>query len=163
MRTKKFYYFWIMGKINKNIKNELVEKIGVVYERAGHTPMAGRIVGVLFLSEPPYRSFDELVKELSASKSAISNGLNLLSSMGLVEYETFSGDRKRYFKLNLQALETIFRKELENISNFSLLLKKVRDVRSPKYSDFNSGIDNFIKLIEIFQDEYPRIINKWKE
>jgi len=152
-----------MEKTDENIKNELVEKIGIVYEKAGHTPMAGRIVGVLFLSEPPYKSFDELVKALSASKSAISNGLNLLIAMGLVEYETFSGDRKRYFKLNLIALETIFRKELENIGNFSLLLKKVRETRSSKYSDFNKGIDNFIKLIDIFQAEYPRIIEKWKK
>jgi len=152
-----------MKMTDKYIRNELVENIGIVYEKAGHTPMAGRIVGVLFLSEPPYKSFDELVVELSASKSAISNGLNLLLAMGLVEYETFSGDRKRYFKLNLPALETIFRKELENISRFGALLRKVRATRSSKYSDFNKGIDNFIKLIDIFQAEYHRIIEKWKE
>jgi DNA-binding transcriptional regulator GbsR (MarR family) len=139
-----------------------VEKIGIVYEKAGHTPMAGRIAGMLFLSEPPYRSFDELVKELSASKSAISNGLNLLQAMGFVEYETFPGDRKRYFKLNLHALEIIFRKELENIANFSVLLKEVRETRSSDYPEFNNGIDNFINLIEIFQAEYPLIIEQWK-
>ncbi len=152
-----------MKKNDEKIRKELVEKIGIVYEKAGHTPMAGRIAGILFLSEPPYRSFDELVKELSASKSAISNGLNLLIAMGFAEYETFPGDRKRYFKLNLQALETIFRKELENISNFSALLKKVRETRSSKYTEFNKGIDDFIKLIEIFQAEYPLIIEKWRK
>lgn len=152
-----------MEKTNEEIKRELVEKIGIVYEKAGHTPMAGRIAGLLFLAEPPYKSFHELVEELSASKSAISNGLNLLLAMGLIEYETFSGDRKRYFKLNLMALETIFRKELENISNFSELLKKVRETRSPEYIEFNQGIDNFIKLVDIFQEEYPHIIEKWKK
>ena len=152
-----------MEKTNEEIKRELVEKIGIVYEKAGHTPMAGRIAGLLFLAEPPYKSFHELVEELSASKSAISNGFNLLLAMGLIEYETFSGDRKRYFKLNLMALETIFRKELENISNFSELLKKVRETRSPEYIEFNQGIDNFIKLVDIFQEEYPHIIEKWKK
>ena len=151
-----------MKKNDENIKKELVEKIGIVYENAGHTPIAGRIAGILFLSEPPYRSFDELVKELSASKSAISNGLNLLQAMGLVEYETFPGDRKRYFKLNLLALERIFSKEFENITNFSILLKKVRETRSSNYPAFNNGIDNFIKLVEIFEAEYPLIIEKWK-
>jgi DNA-binding transcriptional regulator GbsR (MarR family) len=152
-----------MKKTDENVKNQLVEKIGIVYEKAGHTPMAGRIAGVLFLSEPPYKSFDELVKELSASKSAISNALNMLLAMGLVEYETFSGDRKRYFKLNLLSLETMFKRELENIANFSGLLKKVREARSPKYWEFNEGIDDFIKLIDIFQAEYPQIIEKWKK
>jgi hypothetical protein len=28
---------------------------------------------------------------------------------------------------------------------------------------FNKGIDNFIKLIDIFQAEYPLIIEKWKK
>jgi hypothetical protein len=48
-----------------NIKKqkELIEKIGVIYEKAGHTPIAGRVAGLLFLSEPPYKSFEQIVLE----------------------------------------------------------------------------------------------------
>ncbi len=150
-----------MKTLDKN-KKELVEKIGVVYEKAGHTPMAGRIAGVLFLAEPPFMSFDELTDELYASKSAVSNALNLLMAMGLVDYKTFPGDRKRYFKINLKALDLILRKEIENINTLSTLLKKVRKARSNKYVEFNKEIDTFTNLLDIFYIEYPKIIERWE-
>jgi len=152
-----------MKKMDINIKSELVEKIGVVYERAGHTPMAGRVAGLLFLAEPPYKSFDQLVLELSASKSAVSNALNVLLAMGLIDYETFQGDRKRYFKINAKGLDAILNKEIENIKNLSAILKQVLNIRNKKYADFNEGIESFINLLEIFHKEYPAIIEKWKK
>ena len=146
----------------KNIKKELIERIGVIYEQAGHTPMAGRVAGLLFLAEPPYKSFDQLVEELSASKSAVSNALNVLLAMGLIDYKTFHGDRKRYFKINVTGLDAILKKEIENIRNLSGLLNKVIDNRSNKDNEFNEGIKNFIRLLDIFYEEYPLIIEKWK-
>jgi len=147
---------------NKNQKG-LIESIGVIYERAGHTPMAGRVAGLLFLAEPPYKSFDQLVAELSASKSAISNALNVLLAMGLIDYKTFHGDRKRYFKINVSGLDAILKKEIENIRNLSEILTKVIVNRSNQDYEFNEGIKNFISLLDIFYEEYPAIIEKWKK
>ena len=147
----------------RNIKKELIESIGVIYERAGHTPMAGRVAGLLFLAEPPYKSFDQLVEELSASKSAVSNALNVLLAMGLIDYKTFHGDRKRYFKINVTGLDSILKKEIDNIRNLSELLNKVINNRSNQDQEFNAGIKKFICLLDIFYEEYPAIIEKWKK
>jgi DNA-binding transcriptional regulator GbsR (MarR family) len=147
---------------NQNIQKELIESIGVIYERAGHTPMAGRVAGLLFLAEPPYKSFEQLVSELSASKSAVSNALNVLLAMGLIDYITFHGDRKRYFRINVTGLDAILKKEIDNIKNLSELLNKVINNRSGQDTEFNEGIKNFICLLDIFYEEYPAIIEKWK-
>jgi len=150
-------------EIKGNIQKELIESIGVIYERAGHTPMAGRVAGLLFLAEPPYKSFDQLVSDLEASKSAVSNALNVLLAMGLIDYKTFHGDRKRYFKINVTGLDAILKKENDNIKNLSELLKKVVNARSGQDHEFNEGIKNFICLLDIFYAEYPAIIEKWKK
>jgi DNA-binding transcriptional regulator GbsR (MarR family) len=125
--------------------------------------MAGRVAGLLFLAEPPYKSFDELVSELAASKSAVSNALKVLLAMGLIDYKTFHGDRKRYFKINVAGLDTILKKEIENIKNLSELLNRVVDTRNDQDHQFNEGIKNFISLLDIFYEEYPLIIEKWKK
>lgn len=41
---------------------ELIEETGKVFEKFGLTPMQGRVVACFTLSDPPEKTFDELVK-----------------------------------------------------------------------------------------------------
>lgn len=150
-------------KEQNKLKRELIEKIGVIYEIAGHTHMTGRVVGLLLLAEPPFKSFESIVEELNASKSSISNTLKLLISMGLVEYITFTGDRKRYFKIKVSAFESMLYKETENLRNYIQLLKKVQELRSDVNEKFNNDLKRFISFFELVEREYPIMIKKWKE
>ena len=88
------------GSRSANQLAEKVEKIGIMIEQMGHAPVPGRIVAYLMLSEPPYRDFYEIQEFLKASKSTISTALNQLMQAGVVNYITFSGDRRRYFQIN---------------------------------------------------------------
>ena len=76
----------------------LIEKIGIVTEREGMQPAAARIIGLLYVADNPELTFDEILGALRISKSAASNALNLLLQTNRIEYTTFSGDRKRYFR-----------------------------------------------------------------
>ena len=84
-----------------NLKQR-VEDIGVVYEQFGKTPIASRVFSFLLLSEPSHKTFDEIREFLKASKSAVSNAINSHLQDGTINYKTFSGDRKRYFYLDLE-------------------------------------------------------------
>ncbi len=77
---------------------ELVERIGVVHERHGMRPAAGRIIGLLLVSPVPELTFDEIRETLGLSKSATSTSLSFLQAVGSVTYITRPGDRKRYFR-----------------------------------------------------------------
>ena len=82
-------------------KAQLTEKLGVLMERKYKlAPVAARILSTLILSGQPGLSFDELVKQLQASKSTVSTNLEHLQNIKRIEYFTMPGDRKRYFKLN---------------------------------------------------------------
>ena len=46
-----------------DIRNrEITEETGKVFEKLGLTPMQGRIVAHFMVSDPPEKTFDELVK-----------------------------------------------------------------------------------------------------
>ena len=98
----------------ENQQKIFIEKIGVKTEKMGDSPLSGRILGALLLAEPPYMTFDYLCESLSASKSSISNNLNVLMKEGvnMIEYFTIPGDRKRYFKISFEN----WNKHLKNIS-----------------------------------------------
>lgn len=66
-------------------EKHFVEDIGLYFEQMGLPRMAGRVLGVLLIADPPVQSLNDLCGVLQASKSAISTAARLLIEMGLSE------------------------------------------------------------------------------
>jgi len=62
-----------------------VEEVGISFEDMSLPRMAGRILGWLFISDPPYQSIGELAEALMASKGSISTMTRLLTQLNLIE------------------------------------------------------------------------------
>ena len=77
----------------KKVTRDTIEDTGKVFEKFGLTPMQGRIVAYFTVSDPPEKTFDELVKYFKASKSSVSNSLNYLLQNKIIDYKTFASDR----------------------------------------------------------------------
>lgn len=79
-------------------QRELIERIGRNNERDGFQPVTARILGLLMVMDKEEYTFDEIVDEMQISKSSASNALRNLELRGVIEYVTYPGDRKRYFR-----------------------------------------------------------------
>lgn len=105
-------------------KRMLIEDIGIILEyRADLAPLAARIYAALLISSNEGLTFDEIIETVQASKSTVSNNLNILVQLNYVEYFTRPGNRKRYFKASkfyvknaLEQYLTLLNKELEIIN-----------------------------------------------
>jgi DNA-binding transcriptional regulator GbsR (MarR family) len=139
-----------------------IEKFGVYFKKAGHQPLMGRLMAYLMLAEPPQKSFEEISEFLLASKSAVSNVLKLLITFGYVDYVSFAGDRKRYFKLNHECWDTYFESQRKEVEEFMNLTTEVLSLRSDKYPEINKGIRELYLLMETFEEEMSSMIEKWK-
>jgi len=149
---------------SKEIKiRECIEKFGVYYKKTGHQPMVGRLMAYLMLAEPPHKTFEEIVEFLISSKSAVSNTLNMLMYMGIVDYVKFSGDRKRYFRLNQNAWNTMFEAQIQEFSNLRGLVQEILNLRSEQFPELNQEISDFNSLLQLYEKEFPDILNQWKQ
>lgn len=147
---------------NKETK-ELVEKFGVFLEKAvNFQPVSARIAGYLLISEPPYKTFDEIREYLNVSKSAVSQALNLLVSQNFLDYMTLHGDRKRYFKITANPWLNIIKKDFECMLQFKPLFQEILKQRSDKYPELNNQLKTMISFLEIFEKEIPLIFKKYK-
>jgi DNA-binding transcriptional regulator GbsR (MarR family) len=86
-----------------DVKHQLAEKhfiedIGLFFEQMGMPRMAGRILGVLLISEPPAQSITEITQKLKASKGSISLMTRLLVENGLIERVASPLPRQSYFR-----------------------------------------------------------------
>lgn len=152
-----------MSKMTLQKKQEQVEAMGVFFEKAGYSPMAGRVFSCLLLAEPPYQDFYQIQEFLSASKSATSNALNLLMKEGTVDYLTFSGDRKRYFRVNLDKWLLSAFQRVKAVGSLNQLLEDVLSSRDEaKFMEFNTDLRQVIEFNTFITNGLDKLIEEWK-
>jgi DNA-binding transcriptional regulator GbsR (MarR family) len=77
---------------------DFIERMGLALESDGLPRIAGRIFGLLLVSED-CRSLDELAEELRVSKGSVSTNARLLEQRGVLERNSRPSDRRDYYRV----------------------------------------------------------------
>lgn len=142
---------------------ELIEEIGIYHENNGFQPAVARVMGLLLVSDKPELTFEEISETLNISKSATSNALNMLLNTGHIEYITFSGDRKRYFRIKSSNWRDLFYKRMEDLGALNNILKRVLEVRKRENPIYDEKLQNFISFLDYLKTQLPNLIEKWEK
>ncbi len=148
----------------------LAEEIGMAIEkRADLSSLAARIYAALILSSEEGLTFDEIVEWHQASKSSVSNNLNVLTKLKYIEYYTKPGNRKRYFRTSKLYVKSAMEKYQEHFEQEMKILEKInvynREHNPEKFkneksvgtvfhdylADLSKGFQKKIKEIEQFE------------
>ncbi|MGD9993990.1 MAG: GbsR/MarR family transcriptional regulator [Salinivirgaceae bacterium] len=131
-------------------QRELIEKIGLYFDKEGFQPIAGRILGLLMVMDKEQFTFDEIVEELQISKSSASNALKNLEIREDIEYITQPGDRKRYFQIRKQdkfnLIKTFEKKMRHTMEMFDCILSLKADKNSSN-AVFLSEMKNTLEFV----------------
>lgn len=141
---------------------EIIEETGKVFEKFDLTPMQGRIIAYFTISDPPEKTFDELVKYFKASKSSVSNSLNYLLQNKIIDYKTFASDRKRYFFITDSFFRVYFKKIVENVSELKEYAYRTVSMRSPDYPHASEKILKWIENANRFQETLEQTLDSIK-
>jgi DNA-binding transcriptional regulator GbsR (MarR family) len=144
------------------ITRETIEDTGKVFEKFGLTPMQGRIIAYFTVSDPPEKTFDELVKYFKASKSSVSNSLNYLLQNKIIDYKTFASDRKRYFYLTDSFFRVYFMKVLENVTELKEYAYRTVSMRTPEFPVASEKILKWIENANRFQESLESTLESIK-
>ena len=77
---------------------DFIDRMGLALESDGLPRIAGRIFGLLLVSED-CRSLDQLASELRVSKSSVSTNARLLEQHGVLERNSRPSDRRDYYRV----------------------------------------------------------------
>ncbi|MCK6691651.1 MAG: MarR family transcriptional regulator [Thermoanaerobaculia bacterium] len=141
-----------------------VEQMGVFFERSGFAPVTGRVFAYLLVCDPPHKDFFAIQEFLKASKSAISNALAVLTNEGLVDYITFSGDRRRYFRINTNGWLSSLKNKLRRVGVLGDLLNDVLNERCESDCPaFNHELKKIIFFQSYLSKGIEQLIVEWEE
>ena len=80
-------------------RDQLIEDIGLFWERYGLPRIFGRMHGLLLLSNEPHLSLDRIAKELNISKASASTIARQMNAMTMINKSTVPGDRRDYYRI----------------------------------------------------------------
>src|ERR1700680_3169135 len=75
--------------------------------RYAFPPMVGRVIGYLTVCDPPEPSIGELAEALLASRSAITNALNVLENLKLIRHTRVAGERMDRVQIDMSSAESL--------------------------------------------------------
>lgn len=156
-----------MKKITKE-QSELIEEIGlVIEERADLSPLAARIYATLILASEDGLTFDDITEAHGASKSSVSNNLNVLVKLKYAEYYTKSGERKRYFKASkfyvktaMEKYNELFEKEINVVDKINNFNKKNNPEKFKNEESVGTLYQNYLSELK---DGFERKMKQFKK
>ncbi|GAA0996150.1 siderophore transport transcriptional regulator MmpR5 [Acrocarpospora macrocephala] len=137
------------------------DHVGRFYARQyGFPPMAGRLLGYLFVCDPPQQTIDELGEALLASRSAITGAVKLLESYRMARRTRGAGERVDRVSLDPvsqqpQNFDSAIHKEHAALfrEGLALLADAPPDRRAP--------LAEMVALADFLSERLPALRDEW--
>ncbi len=144
-------------------EKHFIEDFGLLFEESGHPRMAGRILGCLLISDPPYLSTAELADILQASKGSLSTMTRFLLQMGLIERVGLPGHRRDYFQIKSGAWTQLVRHAVYELSALRKLAERGLELMEAQDSELKQRLQEARDLFSYMEREYPLLIERWEK
>ncbi len=133
--------------IDKMVKENLLKRFADAYQNDGFPPMAGKIMGLFYISNQKYLSFNDIIEETGASKGAVSKTIKLLIDMRRINFiPSKEKGRKRLFYLDIQGIKIFLRSVVENYRKQDQLLIECKGLRNDENDEMNNFIDDSLEF-----------------
>jgi DNA-binding transcriptional regulator GbsR (MarR family) len=137
-----------------------IEDIGLYFEQMGLPRMAGRVLGVLLISDPPEQSINSLCETLQASKSSISTTTRLLTEMGLIERVAAPVPRRAYFQFKPGGWVLFIRQRLRLWASLHQLAERGLELQQAQDPALRQRLQEAHDMFSSIEEELPALLER---
>ncbi|MEO0600975.1 MAG: MarR family transcriptional regulator [Myxococcota bacterium] len=137
-----------------------IEEVALFYEDLGLPRIAGRILALLLVCDPPSRTAAELTEELGASKASVSQMTRLLITLGFIERFGVRGSRAAHFRVRDDGFEAMFTQQIAALTALGPMAE-----RGVALVGAGAGADRLRKLralLRFFEEAMPEMLARWR-
>ncbi|MBJ8338489.1 MarR family transcriptional regulator [Antrihabitans sp. YC3-6] len=137
------------------------DHVGRFYARQyGFPPMAGRLLGYLFVCEPAAQTIDELSDALLASRSAITGAVKMLESFHIVRRDRAAGERVDRVTIDPES------RQPQNFDSaiheeHAALFREGLALLSDSSAERRAPLEETIALAEFLGERLPELRDEW--
>jgi len=139
-----------------------IEDIGLYFERLGMPRMAGRILGVLLISDPEAQSITDIASKLSASKSSISIMARLLIEVGLIERVANPIPRRDYYRFKPGGWILYMQQWLALMAGLHKIAERGLELMQNKPPELQERLMEAHDLFSFMEEHFPALLENLK-
>jgi DNA-binding transcriptional regulator GbsR (MarR family) len=144
-------------------ETHFVEDISLYFQQMGLPRMAGRVLGVLLISDPPEQSLTDLAERLQASKSSISTTTRLLIEIGLVERAPSPVPRQVYFQFKRGGWVAFVRQRLVLWASLHEIAERGLALQQDQDPALRERLQEAHDLFSKIEEELPALLHRVEE
>ena len=141
-------------------ERHFIEDISLYFEQMGLPRMAGRILGVLLISNPPEQSLTDLCEVLQASKSAVSTSARLLDEMGLIERVPSPVPRQVYFRFTPGGWVVFMRMRLRLMASLHQIAEHGLVLLKDEDPTLRARLQEAHDMFSLIEQELPALLGR---
>ncbi|RPJ01867.1 MAG: MarR family transcriptional regulator [Chloroflexi bacterium] len=141
-------------------EKHFVEDISLYFEQMGLPRIAGRVLGVLLICDPPAQSLTDLCEILQASKSSVSTTTRLLTEMGLIERVASPVPRQVYFQFKSGGWLVIIRQHLRLWASLHQLAEQGLELLRDRDPGLRERLQEAHDMFSAIEDELPALLGR---
>ena len=141
---------------------EFIEMMGRHFEEEGTARIAGRLVGMLMLTEAP-ASLDELAERLQVSKGSVSLNARLLEDWGIAERITRPGDRRDFYRIAPDVSTRLLERQIARIRVLDDRIAAVRTRLEPLSDTVRTRLDRAMDFNGAAVRSFTRMLEELRE
>jgi len=141
-------------------QKHFIEDISLYFEQMGLPRMAGRILGVLLISNPPEQSMADLCEVLQASKSAISTTTRLLTEMGLIERVPSAKPREVAFQFKPGGWLVFMRMRLRLMASLHQIAERGLELLKDEPPALRERLQEAHDMFSLIEEQLPALLKR---
>ena len=141
-------------------KKHFIQDVSLYFEQMGLPRMAGRILGVLLICDPPEQSITDLCQVLQSSKSSISTNTRLLSEMGLIERVPSPMPRQVYFQFASGGWVVFMRMRLRLMASLHQIAEQGLELLKDEEPALLERLQEAHDMFSLIEQELPALLER---
>jgi DNA-binding transcriptional regulator GbsR (MarR family) len=141
-------------------EQHFIEDISLYFEQMGLPRMAGRVLGVLLICNPPAQSLTDLCALLQASKSSVSTTTRLLTEMGLIERVASPIPRQVYFQFKPGGWVVFIRQHLRLWASLHQIAEQGLELLQDRGPESRERLQEAHDMFSLIEDELPALLGR---
>jgi hypothetical protein len=142
-------------------RQRFIEDMALLYEKAGHTRMQGRIIAWLMICEPPHQTAGDIAAGLQASKASISTNIRMFVDFGVIERFTRPPERRDYYRLGDDAWARAVERGFPLIAAFSRLAERGLGLVGDA-PEARARLQEMGEFYEFYERELRALLARWE-
>jgi DNA-binding transcriptional regulator GbsR (MarR family) len=141
--------------------SRFTDRLALLFENDGLPPIAGRIFGLLLLSDEAL-SLDQLAEDLGVSKASASTNARLLAQLGVVDQVRRTGSRRDYYRVAPDLFERSMAQRLARWQRLTEAIGEGRRTLPLASAEVRERLERYESAFSYMVDAIGRALAQWR-